>query len=683
MQSVVHKESSLCNLPLPVFVPRRYRPGNLGTWSGHLAFADDLISAIAPSMVVELGTHYGEAYFTFCQSVAENGFSCLCYAVDHWLGEAHAGYYSEDVFQNVHEHNARHYRDFSYLLRMSFDTALGQFADQSIDLLHIDGLHTYEAVSHDFRAWFPKVKRGGIVLFHDIAVRHSDFGVWRFWDELCSEFPETFSFHHSYGLGVLRKPGAALPDVEVLQTLFRSSPDIQRGARRVYEIYASHLENEFSSKSGAATVQKPSTTSVTVYTLDRDGYSEVRSITQSVGFDRWHTLDFLLPNGPGSGPLRIDPADSPCVIEIEALSLVCENSADVLWNASDKASLDGLRCSGSATRISIADEFWIFSYGDDPQLLLPLLPETRDSVRLKIRIRLHRTLEAVFKVLEAHSLQAEPAPAMSPVIEEEPSAAIQVFLHSGGGYSEEASATQSAKLGQWQTLTFHFPQRIGPGPVRIDPADCPGVIEIADVSILAVDGAILWQANTPETLRALRYSGSVMLSSKEDKAILFSSGNDPCFMLPIIPRGDEADRVRISLCVDQSITSLIGFVSTQARCYSEEIKPLRLELSNISAERKLAAVEIAQLASERNDLKHSLKRALQNAEDHFQTVARLQEEKNRAASLAQSLESSTRSLEQTQLQLEAEQVTRHGLETSLSWRVTKPLRQMNRLIKRR
>ena len=32
-------------LPLPKFVPRRYRHRNVGSWSGHLAFANDLIVA--------------------------------------------------------------------------------------------------------------------------------------------------------------------------------------------------------------------------------------------------------------------------------------------------------------------------------------------------------------------------------------------------------------------------------------------------------------------------------------------------------------------------------------------------------------------------------------------------------------------------------------------------------------
>jgi len=51
-------------------------------------------------------------------------------------------------------------RDFSI-------EAAKQFEDESIDFVYLDGDHTYEAVSSDIAAWYPKVKKNGIISGHD------------------------------------------------------------------------------------------------------------------------------------------------------------------------------------------------------------------------------------------------------------------------------------------------------------------------------------------------------------------------------------------------------------------------------------------------------------------------------------------------------------------------------------
>lgn len=171
-------------------------------WIEHVPFAFWLIDVLRPRMVVELGVHSGMSYFAFCQAVKRLNLNATCYGVDTWKGDEHAGLYDEEVFGKVAGHNARYYSRFSTLVRSTFDEASGYFIDGSIDLLHIDGLHTYEAVKHDFDTWLPKLAPNALVLFHDINVRERGFGVFRFWEELKAQYKH-FQFDFGHGLGIV------------------------------------------------------------------------------------------------------------------------------------------------------------------------------------------------------------------------------------------------------------------------------------------------------------------------------------------------------------------------------------------------------------------------------------------------------------------------------------------------
>lgn len=185
-----------------MFMRPSYLESSTNAWVAHMPFAFWIIEAMRPSVFVELGTHYGNSYFAFCQGVEKIAMNTCCYAVDTWKGDEHAGAYGEEVFNKVTQHNQGHYAGFSTLIRSSFDEAVHHFEDGSIDLLHIDGLHTYDAVRHDFETWVPKLSDRAIVLFHDTNVKHGNFGVGKYFHELAREYP-SFEFHHSYGLGVL------------------------------------------------------------------------------------------------------------------------------------------------------------------------------------------------------------------------------------------------------------------------------------------------------------------------------------------------------------------------------------------------------------------------------------------------------------------------------------------------
>lgn len=405
------------SFPLRPFIPRRFRPKNLGSWSGHLAFANDVVLTIKPSLIVELGTHLGESYFGFCQTVLENGLPTLCYAVDHWLGEAHTGYYGEEVFEDVSHYNDSNYRSFSYLIRSSFDDALKSFSDDEIELLHIDGLHTYDAVRHDFESWFPKVRPGGLVLFHDIAVRHKDFGVWRFWEELEKSYPETFSFHHWWGLGVLRKPGKPAGPPTFLDLCFNSSPEVQERIRRQYAIYAAYLEHtlgrangdaEQADGGGAEKESERSANQVKFQVFPRRGgsYSEETSATEMIERAGWSRVSFDFPEG-FDGPLRIDPADRPCVIEIGEVSVKSAASGVPIWEASNASSLCNLKLLNDLFALPAADRYLLLSYDDDPVIQTPDLPPIQDAVHVEVSLRIDRSFEGAAQALQEERISAE------------------------------------------------------------------------------------------------------------------------------------------------------------------------------------------------------------------------------------------------------------------------------------
>ena len=171
-------------------------------WHQHIPFAMALVDLVRPRILVELGTHYGDSYCAFCQAVDELKVAASCYAVDTWAGDLQSGPYGPEVLDDLKSHHDPLYSSFSRLIQSTFDDAVAHFNDASIDILHIDGYHTYDSVKHDFETWRPKIREGGIVLFHDTNVRERDFGIRKFWEEIEATGPH-FEFLNSHGLGVL------------------------------------------------------------------------------------------------------------------------------------------------------------------------------------------------------------------------------------------------------------------------------------------------------------------------------------------------------------------------------------------------------------------------------------------------------------------------------------------------
>ena len=176
-------------------------------WEGHRDFAYDLLHFVRPARLVELGSQYGCSLFTFCQAVRDFKLDTEINAVDMWSGDIGAEMSGEEVYALVQKTAATYYPEVNlHLFQMRFDQALPEFADESIDILHIDGGHTFEDVERDFTTWLPKLKENGIVLFHDVY-SPIDQGSCDHWEKTRKEYDCYFDFTHSCGLGVLFPKG--------------------------------------------------------------------------------------------------------------------------------------------------------------------------------------------------------------------------------------------------------------------------------------------------------------------------------------------------------------------------------------------------------------------------------------------------------------------------------------------
>ncbi len=168
-------------------------------WAGHVPFGLTLIDLLRPGVVVELGTFDGVSYSAFCQAVAHLRLSARAFAV---AGRPPPEVNGAAAFEELRAFHDPRYADFSRLVSSTSDEALTHFPDGTIDLLHIDGEHPYEAVRHDFAAWLPKMSPRGVVLLHAINRREPDAGACKLWHEIQGRYP-SFDLLHEHGLGLV------------------------------------------------------------------------------------------------------------------------------------------------------------------------------------------------------------------------------------------------------------------------------------------------------------------------------------------------------------------------------------------------------------------------------------------------------------------------------------------------
>lgn len=158
------------------------------------------------STIVEIGSFKGKS--AACFGLGRVDSSVKIYAIDTFAGN------SKDFVRGIQFKNKQFKTDFEQNINrlklknvipvQGYSNIVGKTWRKKIDLLFIDGSHLYEDVKSDFELFFPLVKPGGMVLFHDVDPVFP--GVYKVWHQMAKKELSHLGSWHTLYFG--RKPVA-------------------------------------------------------------------------------------------------------------------------------------------------------------------------------------------------------------------------------------------------------------------------------------------------------------------------------------------------------------------------------------------------------------------------------------------------------------------------------------------
>ena len=125
------------------------------------------------SVIVEIGSFLGLSAIIMANGLAaSNNYGARIYCVDKWeiwMDLKELGVLGDEQLYETFITNIRnaHVDSFVHPIRNRSTEAAADFEAHSVDMLFIDGDHTFEGCYADLEAWYPKLRPGGILIGHD------------------------------------------------------------------------------------------------------------------------------------------------------------------------------------------------------------------------------------------------------------------------------------------------------------------------------------------------------------------------------------------------------------------------------------------------------------------------------------------------------------------------------------
>lgn len=169
-------------------------------WKGHRKFAEWLVNYKKPETIVELGVDFG--YSLFC--LANPGIGKV-YGIDSFEGDFYTGVHPNAIGWVKKIIKENEYKNIE-IIKGYFDNVVKTW-DKEIDILHIDGFHTYQETLNDYNKWTKFLNSKSVVLMHDVESFQNVKVVYQL-----SNLHKV-RFTHSNGLGVLS------PDIDIINKI--------------------------------------------------------------------------------------------------------------------------------------------------------------------------------------------------------------------------------------------------------------------------------------------------------------------------------------------------------------------------------------------------------------------------------------------------------------------------------